>query len=190
MCCQHRTRTRHVAGSTGGSTIVNPWRPHTSGHIPIIGVAKGVINIAMLGLGEYFNLRMIRPQMALAAGFRLASVHYRKTVPRVTAGTASQAAVHIKTTDSSVRPCSWIKFSLFVNFQLSSMTAQATSCAFRFVIQPLIQPGVYFPYNFNGIGVLRLRVLFYFVRVTPRAVLRRYCCSDRHSVFSGSPFII
>ena len=58
----------------------------------------------MLGFHVDFNLGMVRPQMTLAAGFRLSGFHKGEPVTGMAAGAAAQAAVQIHAAYTDIGP--------------------------------------------------------------------------------------
>lgn len=63
------------------------------------------------------------------------------------------------------------------------MAVIAADLALVVRIHPLVQPGVYFPYDLKRIGMFALAVLGYFVRMTAGAILGGDDGGDGHLVF-------
>ena len=66
--------------------------------------AEGRVDVAVFGFHVDFDLRMVRPQVALAAGFGLAGFHDGKAVPGVATGATALAAVQVDAAHAHVGP--------------------------------------------------------------------------------------
>ncbi len=75
----------------------------------------------MFGFLIDFNLRVIGPQVAFAAGLGLACLGYRKIMTHMTCRAASLGPVRIQASHAGVRPCGRIELAVRVNLYFGAM---------------------------------------------------------------------
>ncbi len=189
MAGQHRARSRHVAGCAGGSPEVNTRCPGSRGGVPVVFLAEGRVDVAVFAFHVNFDLRVIRAQMALPAGFGFAGFGYRKPVSRMATAAAAIGAVHVDAADAHIGP--GIRIQLIpLHFYHGSVAVITSGDPFRVTVHAVVQPGINFPDNFGGIGMFAEAELLGFIRVATGAILG--CDHSRygHHVFLGSVFQI
>lgn len=182
-------RTRHMTCGTCRGTVINASGPCPGRRIPVVLVAKGVIDVAVFGFRKDFDLRMVRTEMALATGFRFTSFHNGKTVAGMAACAAPERTVEIHSANANVGPCCGINLAVF-HFDNSTVAVVAACFAFVIRVHAFVQPRIKLPHNFNGVGVLGTAVLFYLVRMAARTVFRGDNACHGNTVFSFAPLII
>ena len=153
-----------MAGRAGGRPIVDTSCPGAAGRIKIVFTLVGVIQRPVLGFLINFDLGMVGAQMALVAGFRHAGFRNRKAVTGVTGRAGALAAIGVDATDTGIGPGVGIDVTVFVDFNYRAVAVEAPGFAFIIGVHSLVQPGIEFPDNLDGVGMLGAAVLGDFVR--------------------------
>jgi hypothetical protein len=129
-----------------------------------------MVDCAVFGLLVYFNLGVVGTKMALVASLGLPGLHNREFVPGVTAGAAAKASVWIDPANSHVGPGS--RDGPSVDYLYHGAVTSVTSAGpFDGIIHPIVEPVINFPYDFMGVSVFALGVLFGFFGMTASAIL-------------------
>ena len=161
---------------------INPRCPGSGGGVPIIFVTKGIVNIAVLGFGKYFDLGMVRAKVALAAGLGFSGFHHGKTMARMTTGATAFAAVHVDPAHPDVGPGGRCQFAVF-HFQDGAVAVVTSVDPFKIAVHAFVEPGINFPYDFKRIGVFAFAVLHGLIRMAPGAILGGDDCRNGDHVF-------
>ena len=183
-------RTRHVTGRAAGRAVVNAGGPGARGRVPAVFVLVGLGDGAVLGLGVDFDLRVVRAQVALAAGLGLAGLGHGEAVSGVAGRAAAQGAVHIHATHTHVGPGGGVELAVLVLLEDGAVAVVAAGGALPVAVHALVEPGVELPHDLDGVGVLALRILLDLVGMAAGAVLGRDGRGHGHAVLLLAPLVV
>ena len=135
----------------------------------------------MLGLVVDLDLRVIRSDMAFAAGIGRAGLGLGKAVTAMAGGTGAGGTVGIDTANPRVRPGARRRPAVFADFDLGTMALLAAGIDCRgttnHLAEQVVERGQYLP----AFRVVRAVHLLEFRVVTPGTVLR--CDNDGNALF-------
>src|SRR5262249_42238791 len=133
----------------------------------------GVILDAVFRFAEDFNLRMIRPHVALSAIFRHARRCGTERMPSMARGATALAAVGIHAADAAVGPRGGIEPPVSAVFHNAPVTLAAAVVGRRAAFDDFSDHVVERADEFRGVGVMALFKLAYLWCVAASAVVRR-----------------
>ena len=166
------TGCRHVACSTGRSSVIFAGRPVSVVRIPGPLITFCVVNGAVFGFVVNFDLRVIRPQMALVACFGFTSFDQRKAVAGMAAAAAAEAAVGVDAAHTDIGPGAGKRFTP-VDLHDGAVAGKAAGGSFYGIVHAVVEPMIDLPNDLVGIGMFAAFVFFRLLWVTAAAIYGR-----------------
>lgn len=111
-------------------------------------MAEGIVDVAMLRLGIYFDLGMIRAQVTMSAVFGPSHLANGEPVLGVKAGAASQSSAGIHSADADIGPS--LGDNAVFDLYRGTVAVITAGVAFDVRIHAVVQPGGDLPDDFHG----------------------------------------